>query len=91
MYAASVENEAMGSQVVMFAELAYFNTTGPAAGASVATGASVAAASVASAVGASVAGAPPPHALNTSDNATNRERNKGIRFMGSPLFFFGDV
>jgi hypothetical protein len=75
-----VEKEAMGSQVVMFAELAYFNTTGPAGAASVAAaGASVPA-------GASVAaGAPPPQAASKTERTTSKDTNKGKRFMGSPL------
>jgi hypothetical protein len=69
----------------MFAELAYFNTNGTAAGASVATGACVAAA------GASVAtGAGAPHALKSTDNVTRTESNTDYLFIFfSPLLVIG--
>jgi hypothetical protein len=80
----------MGSQVVIFAELAYFNTTGPAAGASVAAASVAAGASVPA--GASVAaGAPPPQAFNSIERRTIKDTNKVKRFMNYSSFWHKDI
>jgi hypothetical protein len=83
MYAASVENEAIGSHVVIPAELAYFKTSG-AAGAAV--GASVAAGACVATDACVAAGVVPPHALKSTDNVTKTENNTDNLFIGSPLW-----
>jgi hypothetical protein len=81
MYAASVEKEATGSQVVILAVFAILRTSGPAGG-WVAVGGSVAAGGWVAGGGCEGA---PPQAARITETTNSRQRTKGFLFMHSPL------